>query len=81
VVPSAVGATGQGGRTTGKNRFKVAAPGLGRVGALMVGKGMTAGADWADRVLGLAPRGDMSEAPTVPAMGIVVGGVCPLDHT
>ena len=77
---SAVGAAGRGGRTTVKNRLKVAAAGAGRVWASMVGSDVVEGAEGTDGVFGLASWCDGAEVPAVPALGITVGGVSPLNR-
>jgi len=79
VVFSAVEALGRGGRATIKNRLKVAAAAAGRVWASVVGSDVAEGAEGADGVSGLGPWCDVAQAPEVPALGITVGGVSPLN--
>jgi len=79
VIFPAVGAAGRGGRTTVKNRLKVAATGAGRVWAAIVGLGVVEGAAGADRVFGLSTRIYVANAPAISALSIAVGGVGPLD--
>ena len=72
VIFSTVGAAGRGGRTTVKNRLKVAAAREGRVWASMVDSSVVEGAEGADGVSRLAQRCDMSEAPETFALYIAV---------
>ena len=55
MIFSAVGAAGCGGRTTVKNRLKVAAARAGGVWASVVGTGVVERAEGADRLFGVAP--------------------------
>jgi len=79
VVLSTVRAVGWGGRTTVKNRLKVAASRASGVWASVIGTGVVEGAESADGVFGLASWSDVAEAPAVPARGIPVGEVGPLE--
>ena len=79
VVFSAVEALGRGGRATIKNRLKVAAAAAGRVSASVVGSDVAEGPEGADGVSGLGPWCDVAQARAVPALGIAVGGVSPLN--
>ena len=45
----------------------------------MVGSDVAEGAEGADGVSGLGPWCDVAQAPEVPALGITVGGVSPLN--
>jgi len=79
VIFSAIKAAGRGGRTTVKNRLKVAAAGAGRVCASMVASGVVEAAEEADGIFGLASWCDVANTSAVPARGIMVGGVSPLN--
>ena len=79
VVFSGVGALGRGGRPTVQMRLKVGADRAVAVEAHMVGTGVVEGKEAAHRVHGLASWPNIAEAPTVPALGVGLRGVCPLN--
>jgi len=60
--------------------LSVATSRAGRVGTSVHGSGVVERTDGADRVDGGAPGGNVSEAPTVLALRVPIGGVCSLDR-
>jgi len=50
------------------------------VRASVLGTGVVEGTQGAPWIFRVTSRGDMTETPAVPALGIAVGGVCPLNR-
>ena len=79
MIFAAVGAAGEGGRTTVNNRLKDAAAGAGRVRASMVGSGVMERTEGREGVVRLESWCDLAETPAISALSIAVEGAGPLD--